>query len=57
MEVLFSYKRSHEVDLPYEDDAKGGKRPPTIRYLIKWLPDNLLSDKKRPDLFAQGDSV
>lgn len=53
MEVLFSYKRSHEVSLPCEDDGK----KPTIKYLIKWLLDNLLSDQTRPELFAQGDTV
>lgn len=53
MEVLFSYKRSHDVKLPCQD----GDKPPTIRYLIKWLLDNLLSDKSRPDLFSQGDTV
>lgn len=53
MEVLFSYKRSHEVSLPYEDNGK----KPTIKYLIKWLLDNLLSDQTRPELFAQGDTV
>lgn len=51
MEVLFSYKRSHDIKLPYED----GK--PTIRHLIKWLLDNFLSDKSRPELFSQGDTV
>ncbi|KAK9900594.1 Urm1-domain-containing protein [Cystobasidium minutum MCA 4210] len=53
MEVLFSYKRSHEVALPYPEDGT----EPTIRYLIKWLLDNLLSDQSRPELFAQGDTV
>lgn len=52
--MLFSYKRSHDVKLPYQG---AGDKPPTIRYLIKWLLDNLLSDKSRPDLFSQGDTV
>lgn len=53
MEVLFSYKRSHDIKLPYEE----GNKQPTIKYLIKWLLENLLSDKSRPELFAQGDTV
>lgn len=55
MEVLFSYKRSHPVSLPAVVPETG--RDLDIRYLIKWLLENILSDKNRPDLFAQGESV
>jgi hypothetical protein len=48
MEVLFSYKRSHPVSMP----AKS-----TIKDLIKYLLEEMLSDKTRPELFAQGETV
>ena len=53
MEVLFSYKRSHPITL----DRTSAPGPLDIRYLIKYLLDHLLSDKTRPELFAQGETV
>ncbi|KAI5475935.1 hypothetical protein MNV49_000710 [Pseudohyphozyma bogoriensis] len=32
-------------------------RPADIRYLIWWLREYLLTDKGRPELFVQGDSI
>jgi len=67
MEVLFSNVRSHSLTLPSsytflptdKSPAKSAskQKPTDIRFLIAWLKENLLQDKKRPDLFVQGDSV
>ena len=54
MEVLFDYKRAHQVQIPKKTSSNADV---DIRYLIHWLVENLLTDKTRTDLFAQGESV
>lgn len=48
---MFSSKPKHSVKLPKTtEDA-----PVTIRYLIKWMKDNLLSE--RVEMFGDGEGV
>ncbi|XP_065225185.1 ubiquitin-related modifier 1 isoform X3 [Planococcus citri] len=48
-ELLFNKIKKHDLILPQKQEAW------TIRALISWLKDNLLTDK--PELFVQGESV
>ncbi|XP_054274381.1 ubiquitin-related modifier 1 [Macrosteles quadrilineatus] len=48
-ELLFNKVKKHSVNLP------GNIRPWTLRKLLVWLKDNLLTE--RPELFLQGDTV
>lgn len=69
MELLFDNKRSYNITLPrhysHSDmtdmgfvESNSEKATPTdLRFLIHWLLHCMLVDKKRPDLFAQGDTV
>jgi len=57
VEVLFSNKRTQTISVPARAPASGSRpeRPSDLRYLIGWMTDNLL--KERKELFRDGDSV
>lgn len=72
MELLFSNRKSHAIDLPALYDPSSiitstflhKDRPVPIalvksdvKYLIYWLRHELLADKARPDLFMQGETM
>jgi ubiquitin related modifier 1 len=69
MELLFDNKRSYDLHLPssydtadllpdgFPEELSQGSKPTDIRFLIHWLRHCLLVDRKRPDLFMQGDTV
>jgi hypothetical protein len=70
MEFLFDNKRQHTVDVPaFSDGDVNGvsedspaltpmtSKGADIRFLIKWMLDNLLVDRARSDLFVQGETV
>ncbi|KAH8926527.1 ubiquitin related modifier 1 [Atractiella rhizophila] len=73
MDALFSNKKRHQLSLPSSylpstlpssssnadsSAIKGeGEKRTDIRYLISYLLHHHLSDKNRPELFAQGESV
>ncbi|XKL63666.1 hypothetical protein PGB90_006030 [Kerria lacca] len=48
-ELLFNNTKKHDVILPQKEN------PWTLRLLIAWLKENLLTEK--PELFVQGESV
>ena len=52
LELLFSNRKSHKVDIP---DKTPDDKPTNIGYLIMWLKDNLL--KEREELFLVGNTV
>ena len=53
MDILFSSQSTHPVHLPWPSP----NTQPDIRFLIRYIKDHLLSNKDRPDLFVQADSV
>uniref|UniRef100_A0A1B6C9N0 Ubiquitin-related modifier 1 homolog n=1 Tax=Clastoptera arizonana TaxID=38151 RepID=A0A1B6C9N0_9HEMI len=48
-ELLFNKIKKHQIRLPSD------KKPWTIKTLLVWLKNNLLSE--RPELFLQGETV
>ncbi|EJU01329.1 ubiquitin-related modifier 1, partial [Dacryopinax primogenitus] len=57
VEVLFSNKRNQVTTLPAIAPSSGThpERPADLRYLIRWMSDNLLTDRK--ELFMDGETV
>jgi ubiquitin related modifier 1 len=56
LELLFSNKRTHRIDIPStvpQGDKQG--QPVDINFLIHWLKDNLL--KERPELFIENGTL
>jgi len=54
LEMLFANKRVHKVTIPALDDFTS--KPPTIRYLIKYLCDKVMKDSRK-ELFVVDDTV
>jgi ubiquitin related modifier 1 len=58
LELLFSNKRSHKIDIPsvsYQDGNDRDQKPTNVTYLVHWLKDHLL--KERPELFIENGTV
>lgn len=61
LELLFSNQRSHTVTIPAfvpENDSADGSaknKPVNIKYLLRYLRDNLL--KERVELFMEDDTM
>ncbi|KAJ9105972.1 hypothetical protein QFC19_003307 [Naganishia cerealis] len=59
LHLLFNSQPKHQVSLPKrisEDESEAGDdKPVTVKYLIKWMKENLLSE--RVEMFGDGDGV
>lgn len=65
LELLFGNQRIHHISLPLsvpnqrpsvtESSTVSEKRPSDMSFLLHWLKDNLL--KERKELFLEGDTV
>ncbi|KZO94693.1 ubiquitin-like modifier 1 [Calocera viscosa TUFC12733] len=57
VEVLFSNKRNQSITIPAQAPASGShpSRPADLRYLILWMSESLLTDRK--ELFVDGETV
>ncbi|KAG8896040.1 Ubiquitin- modifier 1, partial [Tulasnella sp. 403] len=53
MELLFNNTRSHRVTLP--SCVPESTRPSDVTFLIRWLSENLLTERK--ELFVDGETV
>lgn len=51
LELLFSNKRSHTVALPYDH---GQNHAPSLAYLIRYLCDNLMKDRRQEMFILDG---
>ncbi|KAJ9103263.1 hypothetical protein QFC21_002686 [Naganishia friedmannii] len=55
----FGSQPKHQVSLPkrisQDESEAGDDKPVTVKYLIKWMKDNLLSE--RVEMFGDGDGV
>ena len=52
LELLFSKKKSHKVDIP---TTTAEDKPTDMKYLILWLKDHLLTE--REEFFLDGNTV
>jgi ubiquitin related modifier 1 len=59
LHLLFNSQPKHTISLPkrvnQDGDKAGDEKPVTVKYLIKWMKDNLLSE--RVEMFGDGDGV
>lgn len=59
LHILFNSQPKHKVSLPkrlnQDEDKAGDERPVNVKYLIRWMKDNLLSE--RVEMFGDGDGV
>ncbi|KAI5451644.1 Ubiquitin- modifier 1 [Naganishia albida] len=59
LHLLFNSQPKHNVTLPKcvtQDESKAGEdKPVNVKYLIRWMKDNLLSE--RVEMFGDGDGV
>ncbi|GHJ88931.1 hypothetical protein NliqN6_5333 [Naganishia liquefaciens] len=59
LHLLFNSQAKHTISLPkrvnQNEDQAGDEKPVTVKYLIRWMKDNLLSE--RVEMFGDGDGV
>ncbi|EIW65940.1 hypothetical protein TREMEDRAFT_35753, partial [Tremella mesenterica DSM 1558] len=55
LHLLFSQKPKHTIHIPCQIPQSDLPEAPDMRYLVRWLKENLLSE--RPEMFGEGDSV
>ncbi|WWC62201.1 uncharacterized protein I303_104796 [Kwoniella dejecticola CBS 10117] len=58
LHLLFSSQPSHKIRIPRNIPAEDGStqaQPVNMRYLVKWMKSNLLSE--REEMFGDGDGV
>ncbi|KAJ9108537.1 hypothetical protein QFC20_003443 [Naganishia adeliensis] len=59
LHLLFDSQPKHKVSLPkrltQDEDKAGDDKPVNVKYLIRWMKDNLLSE--RVEMFGDGDGV
>ncbi|KAJ7594242.1 ubiquitin-related modifier 1 [Mycena floridula] len=55
LELLFSNRRSHTLEIPDTISVAGQSKAPDVNYLIQHLHDHLLTE--RPELFVENGTV
>ncbi|KAK8864680.1 hypothetical protein IAR55_001932 [Kwoniella newhampshirensis] len=55
LHLLFSSKPKHAIRLPRFVPGSSSAQPTNMRYLVKWMKENLLSE--REEMFGDGDGV
>lgn len=55
LHLLFNSQPKHTIKLP--SAVSGTGRKSDVRYLIRWMKDELLSDRERVDMFGDGEGV
>ncbi|WWC69896.1 uncharacterized protein I206_103839 [Kwoniella pini CBS 10737] len=56
LHLIFSSQPSHKINIPKNIiNEDGSKQPVNMKYLVKWMKNNLLSE--REEMFCDGDGV